>query len=97
MNPSLHQSRIASLENTAERLQKRGNSQTVSMPLWLRLFKSVFFSIRHHTQNVETSFKHVDDLKIVSANLSAQHLEDRVLDRATWRLLASSTCQWRDE
>ena len=78
---SLHQSRIASLENTAERLQKRGNSQTVSMPLWLRLFKSVFFSIRHHTQNVETSFKHVDDLKIVSANLSAQHLEDRVLDR----------------
>jgi hypothetical protein len=79
---SLHQSRIASLENTAERLQKRGNSQkTVSMPLWLRLFKSVFFSIRHHTQNVETSFKHVDDLKIVSTNLSAQHLEDRVLDR----------------
>ena len=51
------------------------------MPLWLRLFKSVFFSIRHHTQNVETSFKHVDDLKIVSTNLSAQHLEDRVLDR----------------
>jgi len=44
------------------------------------LFKSVFFSIRHHTQNVETSFKHVDDLKIVSTNLSAQHLEDRVLD-----------------
>ena len=43
---------------------------------------SVFFSIRHHTQNVETSFKHVDDLKIVSTNLSAQHLEDRVLDRA---------------
>jgi hypothetical protein len=42
---------------------------------------SVFFSIRHHTQNVETSFKHVDDLKIVSTNLSAQHLEDRVLDR----------------
>ena len=79
---SLHQSRIASLANTAERLQKRGNSQkTVSMPLWLRLFKSVFFSIRHHTQNVETSFKHVDDLKIVSTNLSAQHLEDRVLDR----------------
>ena len=41
----------------------------------------MFFSIRHHTQNVETSFKHVDDLKIVSTNLSAQHLEDRVLDR----------------
>ena len=78
---SLHQSRIASLENTAERLQQRGNTQTVSMPLWLRLFKSVFFSIRHHTQNVETSFKHVDDLKIVSTNLSARHLEDRVLDR----------------
>ncbi len=41
----------------------------------------MFFSIRHHTQSVETSLKHVDDLKIVSTNLFAQHLEDRVLDR----------------
>ena len=55
---SLLQSRGASLLNKI-----KGAAETVSMPRWLRLFQSMYFSIRHHSQTTEEVFKHVDDLR----------------------------------
>ncbi len=48
------------------------------MPRWLRLFQSMFFSIRDHSQTTEEVFKHVDDLRNCT-NLGMDRAAARVL------------------
>jgi 2-hydroxychromene-2-carboxylate isomerase len=72
---SLLQSRGASLRNKI-----KGAAEKVSMPRWLRLFQSMYFSIRHHSQTTEEVFKHVDDLRNCT-NLGLDRLAARVLCR----------------
>ena len=69
------QSRGASLLNKI-----KGAAEKVSMPRWLRLFQSMYFSIRHHSQTTEEVFKHVDDLRNCT-NLGLDRLAARVLCR----------------
>ena len=69
---SLRQSRFASLRN-----KTRGAAEKVSMPRWLRLLQSMYFSIRHHSQTTEEVFKHVDDLRNCT-NLGLDRLAARV-------------------
>ena len=57
---NLRGSRLASLRN---KTQAKEEKAPVKMPRWLRLFQSMFFSIRHHSQTTEEVFKHVDDLR----------------------------------
>ena len=56
---NLRDSRFASLRNKTQ--AKEEAPVKVPMPRWLRLFQSMFFSIRHHSQTTEEVFKHVDD------------------------------------
>ena len=71
---NLRGSRLASLRN---KTQAKEEKAPVKMPRWLRLFQSMFFSIRHHSQTTEEVFKHVDDLRNCT-NLGMDRLAARV-------------------
>ena len=72
---NLRDSRFASLRNKTQAKEKA--PVKVPMPRWLRLFQSMFFSIRHHSQTTEEVFKHVDDLRNCT-NLGMDRLAARV-------------------
>ena len=72
---NLRDSRFASLRNKTQ--VKEEAPVKVPMPRWLRLFQSMFFSIRHHSQTTEEVFKHVDDLRNCT-NLGMDRLAARV-------------------
>ena len=74
---NLRGSRLASLRN---KTQAKEEKAPVKMPRWLRLFQSMFFSIRHHSQTTEEVFKHVDDLRNCT-NLGMDRAASRVLCR----------------
>jgi hypothetical protein len=75
---NLRDSRFASLRNKTQ--AKEEAPVKVPMPRWLRLFQSMFFSIRHHSQTTEEVFKHVDDLRNCT-NLGMDRAAARVLCR----------------
>jgi 2-phospho-L-lactate guanylyltransferase (CobY/MobA/RfbA family) len=75
---NLRDSRFASLRNKTQ--AKEEAPIKVPMPRWLRLFQSMFFSIRHHSQTTEEVFKHVDDLRNCT-NLGMDRAAARVLCR----------------
>jgi hypothetical protein len=74
---NLRGSRLASLRN---KTQAKEEKAPVKMPRWLRLFQSMFFSIRHHSQTSEEVVKHVDDLRNCT-NLGMDRAASRVLCR----------------
>ena len=76
---NLRESRFASLRNKTQgwTQAKEKAPVKVPMPRWLRLFQSMFFSIRHHSRTTEV-FKHVDDLRNCT-NLGMDRLAARLV------------------